>query len=168
MPARLDRHSSANKRARRRSRWACGLPHTGAARAGPTRSPSGHGALRPASGLARLPVYPLSSLWAQQNLADGTIGMATIDLSTSVPLCQSPVVRFRYRTMFVNENGIVRSEVKFPISGLRARRENGLRLKFPRPIDIEQQLMRGTTAGVRRGLLTRWMKNRGLSMVHVK
>jgi hypothetical protein len=70
--------------------------------------------------------------------------------------------------MFVNENGIVRSEVKFPISGLRARRENGLRLKFPRPIDIEQQLMRGTTAGVRRGLLTRWMKNRGLSMVHVK
>jgi hypothetical protein len=39
--------------------------------------------------------YPLSSLSAQEVLADCSIGLATLDLAASAPLCQSLAVRFR-------------------------------------------------------------------------
>ncbi|HJY82326.1 MAG TPA: hypothetical protein VKK81_14745, partial [Candidatus Binatia bacterium] len=51
-------------------------------------------------GLAQPLEYLLSSLSAQQDLDDCAIGLATIDLSASAPLCQSPVFRFRAKMVW--------------------------------------------------------------------
>src|SRR5262249_286786 len=68
--------------------------HTATTGAGPTSTHSGPGAILPTCGLAQPLEYLLSSLSAQQDLDDCAIGLATIDLSASAPLCQSPVFRF--------------------------------------------------------------------------
>src|SRR5262249_20589189 len=93
-PSPPDKRSNANRRARRQSRWGCGPRHTATTGAGPTSTHSGPGAILPTCGLAQPLEYLLSSLSAQQDLDDCAIGLATIDLSASAPLCQSPVFRF--------------------------------------------------------------------------
>src|SRR5262249_6887251 len=80
------------------SRWGCGPRHTATTGAGPTSTHSGPGAILPTCGLAQPLEYLLSSLSAQQDLDDCAIGLATIDLSASAPLCQSPVFRFSTTT----------------------------------------------------------------------